>query len=218
VLLNAGDDEGAPAVSSHPSPTSVEDVTCDAPPDPQSEGKQYAAPPSQSLAENASWEATIHTTCGDIRVDLDGAAAPKAVASFIYLARDGYWDDGPCHRLTTADSGIFVLQCGDPTGTGTVAPPYGFAVENAPPTGDYPRGTLAMARGDDPNSNGGQFFLVYKDTRLPTETGGYSIFGSVTAGMDIVDAIAQHGVAGSGGDGAPKQPISILSVEVEQKS
>ena len=220
VLLNnggGGSDEEVRA-SSHPSPTSVDDVTCDSPPDAQSQGKTYPSPPPASLAEDSTWEATIHTTCGDIRVELDGKAAPQTVASFIYLARDSYWNDGPCHRLTTDASGIFVLQCGDPTGSGTVVPPYGFGIENAPADGNFPRGTLAMARGSDPNSNGGQFFLVYKDTQLPTDGGGYSIFGKVIAGMDIVDAVAQQGVAEPTGDGAPQQPISILSVEVAKKS
>jgi peptidyl-prolyl cis-trans isomerase B (cyclophilin B) len=218
VLINSGGGDDEPTASSHATPTSIDDVTCDKPPNAQSEGKTYPSPPPQSLAESSTWEATIHTTCGDIKVELDGKAAPQTVASFIYLAQDDYWKDGPCHRLTTDAAGIFVLQCGDPTGTGTVAPPYGFGVENAPPTGDYPRGTLAMARGDDPNSNGGQFFIVYKDTQLPTEAGGYSIFGKVTQGMEIVDAVAQQGVAQSTGDGAPKQPISILSVEVAKKT
>jgi peptidyl-prolyl cis-trans isomerase B (cyclophilin B) len=221
LLLNSGgdDDESASAAASKPSPTSVDDVTCDKAPEGQSEGKTYPSPPPASLSENATWEATIHTTCGDIRVELDGKAAPQTVASFIFLARDGYWNDGGCHRLTTEESGIFVLQCGDPTGTGSVAPPYGFGVENAPPDGDFPRGTLAMARGDDPNSNGGQFFFVYQDTQLPADP-GYSIFGKVTQGMDIVDAVAQQGVGTSSGagDGAPKQPISILSVDVAKKT
>lgn len=219
LLLNSddGDDESTASPSaSNPSPTSVDDVTCDKAPEGQSEGKTYASPPPASLSENATWEATIHTTCGDIRVELDGTVAPQTVASFIYLARDDYWNDGGCHRLTT--SGIYVLQCGDPTGTGTVTPPYGFGIENAPTDGNYPRGTLAMARSDDPNSNGGQFFLVYKDTQLPTEGGGYSIFGQVTEGMDIVDAVARQGVDGGAGDGAPKQAISILSVDVAQKT
>ena len=98
-------------------------------------------------------------------MELDGTKAPQTVASFLGLARSGYWNDSPCHRLVT--SGIFVLQCGDPTGTGSGGPGYGFGVENAPKDDQFPAGTLAMARTSDPNSNGGQFFIVYKQTELP---------------------------------------------------
>lgn len=159
--------------------------------------------------------ATLVTSCGDVVVELDAAAAPQTVASFAFLAEQGYWDDSPCHRLTT--SGIFVLQCGDPTGTGRGNPGYGYGLENAPGDGAYPPGTLAMARTSDPNSNGGQFFVVYEDTVLPTDGGGYSIFGRVTEGLDIVEAIAAAGAEGGAPDGPPAQPISILSVEVDER-
>ncbi len=205
------------AVSSNPSPASVADVTCDTAPPAVTNPPQTSAPPDPSVAENATWEATMHTTCGDIRLQLDGRTAPQTVASFISLARSKYWEDSPCHRLTTAATGIFVLQCGDPTGSGSGSPGYGFGIENAPSDGQYPRGTLAMARGQDPNSNGGQFFVVYKDTQLPTGGGGYTIFGKVTAGMQIVDAIANKGVEDQQSDGSPFQPISILSVDVQKK-
>jgi peptidyl-prolyl cis-trans isomerase B (cyclophilin B) len=226
VLLNRGDDGGGdgpgdggsnPPVASVQSPAGVDEVRCDEAPPTPSNPPQFSQPPDPSLAESATWEATVHTSCGDIRIDLDGSAAPQTVASFISLARGGYWNDSPCHRLTTPASGISVLQCGDPTGTGGGSPGYGFGIENAPPSGEYPRGTLAMARSEDPNSNGGQFFIVYKLTRLPTAGGGYSIFGKVTQGLQIVDAIAAHGVHGNGADGAPAQPISILSVEVAKR-
>ncbi len=216
LLLNRSDDSTSATGASHPSPKSAEDVQCDSPPDPPSQPQQFASPPPASLSENATWEATVHTTCGDIRIELDGKAAPQTVASFIYLAQNGYWDDGPCHRLTT--QGIFVLQCGDPTGTGGGSPGYSYGVENAPESGDYPRGTLAMARSDDPNSNGGQFFIVYQDTQLPTQTGGYTIFGKVTEGLQVVDAIAAQGGEDKQPDAAPFQPISILSVEVAKKA
>ena len=149
------------------------------------------------------------TNCGEIVMELYGDKAPQTVASFLFLAEDGYWDGSPCHRLVT--SGIFVLQCGDPTGTGSGDPGYGYGVENAPKDYLYPRGTLAMARTSDPNTNGGQFFIVFKKTELPDPT-GYSIFGRVTEGMDIVDRIADQGIGGTLGPEAPKQPISILDV------
>jgi peptidyl-prolyl cis-trans isomerase B (cyclophilin B) len=138
------------------------------------------------------------------------------VASFLSLARSGYWADSPCHRLTT--EGIFVLQCCDPTGTGGGNPGYGFGVENAPADFTFPPGTLAMARSTDPNSNGGQFFIVYKQTVLQDAT-GYSIFGRITSGMDIVDKIAAAGATqpDASGNTAPVQPISILKVDVAEK-
>ncbi len=141
------------------------------------------------------------------------------MASFIELAKQNYWLNAPCHRLTT-DASLKVLQCGDPTGTGQGTPGYGFAVENAPKDGTYPRGTLAMARTTDPKKgNGGQFFLVYGDSTLP-DPDGYTVFGTVTSGLDIVDKIAAAGVAPGGAsatDGFPAAPISILRVAVTEK-
>ncbi|MCK0111949.1 peptidylprolyl isomerase [Ornithinimicrobium sp. F0845] len=164
---------------------------------------------------SGTWTAQIETNCGVIEVELYADQAPVTVSSFRHLAEASYWADSPCHRLTT--QGIFVLQCGDPTGTGRGAPGYTFGIENAPEDGKYPPGTLAMARAQDPNSNGGQFFIVYEDTELPVAGGGYSIFGRVTGGMDIVDRVAEQGVDGGGADGPPAAPISILSVEVTQE-
>ncbi len=156
--------------------------------------------------------AVLETTCGDVTVELEGASAPQTVASFELLAGEDYWADSPCHRVTT--EGIWVLQCGDPTGTGRGGPGYTYGIENAPPDGYYPRGTLAMARSSDPESNGGQFFIVYRDTELPVEGGGYTVFGRVTDGMDIIDRVAAAGVDGGGADGQPAQPISLLDVRV----
>ncbi len=175
--------------------------------------------PDKATVAGKQYTATITTNCGDIEVDLDAADAPQAVASFVQLARENYWLDGPCHRLTTSET-LKVLQCGDPTGTGQGTPGYGFGVENAPEDGKYPRGTLAMARTSDPEKgNGGQFFIVYGDTTLP-DPDGYTVFGTVTAGLDIVDAEAAAGVAPGGSstdDGPPAAPISILRVAVTEK-
>ena len=176
----------------------------------------FSEVPDKALAEGAAWKAEVTTNCGDIVFELYGDKAPQTVASFIFLAREGYWKDSPCHRLVP--QGIFVLQCGDPTGTGSGGPGYGYGIENAPPDGSYPRGALAMARTADPNTNGGQFFIVFDETALPVEGGGYSIFGKVLSGMDIVDRIAASGAGGSLGPEAPAQPISILDVTVEKVS
>jgi peptidyl-prolyl cis-trans isomerase B (cyclophilin B) len=141
-----------------------------------------------------------------ITLTLDRELAPCTVNSFTSLADQGYFDDTPCHRLTTA--GIFVLQCGDPTGTGTGGPGYSFADELSGQE-TYPAGTLAMANAG-PNTNGSQFFIVFADTELPPS---YAVFGTVSAdGLTVVKNIAAAGVAGGGGDGPPATPVTITEV------
>jgi peptidyl-prolyl cis-trans isomerase B (cyclophilin B) len=178
--------------------------------------KRTGTLPDKLTAAGKTFVATVTTNCGVITMELDGAKAPQTVASFIGLARSGYWADSPCHRLTT--SRIFVLQCGDPTGTGGGTPGYGFGVENAPADFTFGPGTLAMARTTDPQSNGGQFFIVYMQTVLK-DPAGYSIFGKITSGIDIVDKIAAAGATkpDANGNTAPVQPISILKVDVTEK-
>jgi peptidyl-prolyl cis-trans isomerase B (cyclophilin B) len=174
--------------------------------------QQWAKAPPKSLAADRTWKATVQTTCGPMTFTLDGKKAPQTVASFIFLARQGFFDKTTCHRLTTTS--LFVLQCGDPTGTGSGGPGYGYGIENAPKTGDYPAGTIAMARTSDPKSNGSQFFLVYQDSKLPTDGGGYSIFGTISSGLDVVRNVAVGGATPSG-DGTPNSPINITSVSVK---
>jgi len=189
---------------------------CTAPPALQAKPKSFDKVPDKATAAGKTWIAMVKTNCGDLSFELDGTKAPQTVASFMNLAQQGYWAPSPCHRLTT--EGIFVLQCGDPTGTGSGGPGYTFGIENAPADGTYPVGTLAMARTSDPNSNGGQFFITYKETKLPTEGGGYTTFGKVTKGLDIVERIAAGGlVEPNPNGGAPVSPISILSVSVTEK-
>ncbi|MGN6752423.1 MAG: peptidylprolyl isomerase [Intrasporangium sp.] len=189
---------------------------CEEPPALQKTPKHFDKLPDKKAAAGKTFVATVHTTCGDIALELDGAKAPQTVASFNFLAKEGYWAPSPCHRVTS--SGIFVLQCGDPTGSGSGDPGYGFGIENAPKDGVYPAGSLAMARTQDPNGNGGQFFISYEKTQLPTQGGGYTIFGKVTKGLDIVKKIASHkALPPQTTDGTPVSPISILSVEVTEK-
>lgn len=189
---------------------------CATPPPLQATPKKFTAVPDKATAAGKIFEAQVTTNCGVITLQLDGKKAPQTVASFLALAKEGYWSPSPCHRLTT--EGLFVLQCGDPTGTGSGGPGYGFGIENAPANGDYPPGTLAMARTEDPNSNGGQFFMVYKDTKLPTQTGGYSIFGKITGGMDLLNKIAAAGsMPTESGSTAPVAPISIVNIAVTEK-
>jgi peptidyl-prolyl cis-trans isomerase B (cyclophilin B) len=171
--------------------------------------------PTYDKAKAASYKkpftATLKTNLGDITIAMAADKAPCTTNSFRHLATTKFFDSSPCHRLTT--QGIFVLQCGDPTGSGSGGPGYGFGVENAPADGKYPAGTVAMARTSDPNSNGSQFFLVYKATSLPDAT-GYTVFGTITKGLDIVTQVATAGTAGANGDGAPKKKVTIESVTI----
>jgi peptidyl-prolyl cis-trans isomerase B (cyclophilin B) len=170
-----------------------------------------AVPPAQSGRVTV----TLDTTCGPLTAELDGGAAPQAVGNLVGLARAGFFDGTPCHRLTT--EGIFVLQCGDPTGTGTGGPGYSFGpVENAPADDQYPAGTLAMARvGGDAESMGSQFFVVYQDSTIPADAaGGYTVLGTLTSGLDVVQRIASAGTATDGV--APAQSVGIRSLTVQE--
>lgn len=149
---------------------------------------------------------TVATSAGDLAVTLDADTAPCTVNSFLSLADQGYFDDTTCHRLTT--EGIFVLQCGDPTGTGTGGPGYSFPDE-LEGTETYPAGTLAMANAG-PDTNGSQFFVVYADTQLAPS---YTVFGHLDdASTAIVADLAAEGTATGAADGAPKTPVKITSV------
>ncbi len=154
---------------------------------------------------------TFTTNCGDIVVQTDGVAAPMTTTAMTYLAKQGYFNHTLCHRLTTA--GIFVLQCGDPTATGSGGPNWQpYRDENLPTSAanDYPEGIVAMAN-SGPNTNGSQFFFVYADTTLPP---AYTRWGTIIKGLDIVKAIAAQGVANGTQDGPPKQTVAIESVSI----
>ena len=152
---------------------------------------------------------TLDTNCGQIVIALD-ANAQRTVASEAFLASSGFYDNTLCHRLTT--EGIFVLQCGDPAGNGSGGPGYSVPDENVPAdgAGNYPAGTIAMANAG-PGTSGSQFFIVYADTTLPA---GYSIWGNVVSGLDIVQEVASAGVQGGLTDGTPTQPVFINSATV----
>ncbi|MGY1723757.1 peptidylprolyl isomerase [Blastococcus sp. SYSU DS0533] len=154
----------------------------------------------------------MSTDQGDVTLTLDRAKAPCAAASFVYLTEQGFYDGTPCHRLVNADT-FGVLQCGDPTGTGSGGPSYKYAEEVTPDT-TYPRGTVAMAKTAAPNSTGGQFFLTFVDTELPPE---YTVVGTIDeAGLGVLDAVAAGGVQGAEGpgDGAPNIPVTIEDMAV----
>ncbi len=205
------------SASQTPTPTPKVLAGCTEVPAPQAAPKKMTSAPDIEAVRGKTFIATITTNCGVVTVELDGAKAPATVSSFVLLGNAGYWAPSPCHRLTGDEQGLWVLQCGDPTGTGAgPGPGYHYGIENAPADGKYPAGTLAMARTSDPNSNGDQFFIVYKDTTLPVEGGGYSLFGKVTGGMDIINRIAAAGVSPADGM-SPMAPISILSTTVKAK-
>ena len=148
---------------------------------------------------------TLETNCGDIVIQTMARQAPVTVTVMATLARSGFFNNTLCHRLTT--EGIFVLQCGDPTATGTGGPDFRYRDENLPAAGEnnYPEGTVAMAN-SGPGTNGSQFFLVYKNTTLGPN---YTIWGRIISGLDIVKFIADGGVKNGGVDGAPLRTISI---------
>ncbi|WP_062517148.1 peptidylprolyl isomerase [Demequina gelatinilytica] len=172
-------------------------------------------PPDPTYAEGRTWSVTMDTNQGELVMELDGAAAPQAVASFIKLAEDGYFDGTGCHRLTTA--GIYVLQCGDPTGLGTGGPAYRYGpIENAPADDVYPAGTIAMARvRDNGESMGSQFFIVYEDSTIPSDSaGGYTVLGHLTAGTDRVVSVANAGTITGDTDGTPAKSVIVNEVSV----
>lgn len=172
--------------------------------------------PSPALAENRTWAGSIQVNGKKLWVTLDGAKAPQAVANFITLAKQGFYSQVSCHRLTTA--GIYVLQCGDPKGDGTGGPGYSWGpIENAPADNVYKSGVLAMARqGGNGSSMGSQFFIVYKDSTIPADNaGGYTVFGNVLKGMDVVDKIAAAGVSGGSSDGKPAIETKIGAISLK---
>jgi peptidyl-prolyl cis-trans isomerase B (cyclophilin B) len=171
-----------------------------------------ARPVQPPLTSDVSSSGTVsyvmHLSEGDVTLRLDRASAPCTVHSFESLVRQKYYDSTRCHRLV--DSGIFVLQCGDPTGTGSGGPGYTFPDETDG-TETYTRGTLAMANAG-PNTNGSQFFLVWDDSQLPPN---YTVFGSFDEkSREVVAAIASQGQDGSNrdGSGVPNSPAKITSI------
>ncbi len=180
-------------------------VACAYPAD-QAPAAKKVDPPSEEPAASGEVPATISTSAGELAVTLDAAATPCTVSSFLSLAEQGYFDDTDCHRLTT--QGIYVLQCGDPSGTGAGGPGYSFEDELSGEE-TYGAGTLAMANAG-PDTNGSQFFVVYADSELPPS---YAVFGHLDeASTELVAGIAKKGTKDGGSDGAPKQKVTITRI------
>ncbi len=170
--------------------------------------------PSSSLAGGRTWTGDLAINNVSLGIQLDGAAAPQAVSSFLSLSQKGFFTGLSCHRLTTG--GFSVLQCGDPHGDGSGGPGYSFGpIENAPANNVYPAGTIAMARtAGNGNSQGSQFFIVYGDTTIPSDAaGGYTVLGTITSGLDELNAtVTSVGTIDGSGDGKPKVPATIGAV------
>jgi peptidyl-prolyl cis-trans isomerase B (cyclophilin B) len=169
--------------------------------------KNAGQPADAKVPTTGTVNVDVATTRGAMTFALDRAKAPCTVNSFLYLAGKKYFDNTPCHRLTTA-ANFGVLQCGDPGGSGSGGPGYSFNDE-LDKNGKYTKGVLAMAN-SGPNTNGSQFFIVYKNTQLAPN---YTIFGTVTKGLDVVENVAKGGTT-SGDDGKPKTAISLKTVTV----
>jgi peptidyl-prolyl cis-trans isomerase B (cyclophilin B) len=192
-------------------------TSASASPSPSPSASAAAGVPSKSIAEGRTWTGDLTINGIKLGVSLDGAAAPQAVSSTIALTQKKFYDGLTCHRLT--NGGFYVLQCGDPNGDGSGGPGYSYGpIENAPKDDKYPAGTLAMARqSGNANSQGSQFFIVYKDTTIPSDSaGGYTVIGTITSGLDtLVTDVADKGVQGGGTDGKPAVATKIDSFTLQ---
>jgi cyclophilin family peptidyl-prolyl cis-trans isomerase len=164
---------------------------------------QYPNSPEMQIDPGKTYTATIETSAGTLVAELYASEAPRTVNNFVFLAREGFYTDVIFHRTITG----FMVQGGDPTGTGTGGPGYRFDDETV--TRQYLRGTLAMANAG-PNTNGSQFFVMHADYPLPPN---YTIFGKLSAGEDVVDAIV---TAPTGAQDRPVDPVRITSVSITE--
>ena len=188
-------------------------VNCEYPANANEPAAKPAQPPgTQNISAQGTVAVTMGITGGSLKMTLDKALAPCAVNSFVSLAKQGYYNDTPCHRLTTGP-GLQVLQCGDPSGQGNGGPGYTFKDEVFTEL-KYGRGILAMAN-SGPNTNGSQFFICYGAAELPPN---YTAFGTIDAdSLKVVDEIAKAGVVSQtpgSGDGAPKNPVKLTTATV----
>ena len=167
--------------------------------------QQWSSEPAMALEEGKDYRAVVRTSKGEMTIDLFEGEAPRTVNNFVFLANQGFYEGVVFHRIIKD----FMVQTGDPTGTGAGGPGYRFADE--PVTRDYLRGTVAMANAG-PNTNGSQFFIVHADSPLPKN---YTIFGTVTEGLDVLDAIANTPVRSNGREmSTPTEKVTIESVEI----
>lgn len=219
-LITSLGDDGTDAVadpitptSSTPAePTAVPGDCTFIPGDPAAPNVKNVGVPESPAPTEGIVELAVATDQGDMTFTLDRSLAPCAVQSFVFLATNKFYDGSPCHRMVNQDA-FGVLQCGDPSGTGTGGPGYAFSQEA--PAGDapYTTGVIAMANSGAPDTTSSQFFIMFAVTDLPP---AYSVVGTVTAGLDVVQTVAAAGNDGSfdpnPGGGAPNLPITIESM------
>lgn len=173
---------------------------------PTSDNTPMDSPPAMQIDQNKTYVATLKTTAGTIELSLNAKATPITVNNFVFLARKNFYDNTIFHRVIKG----FMIQGGDPKGDGTGGPGYKFNDE--PFTGDYTRGTVAMANAG-PNTNGSQFFIMHQTTPLSHD---YVIFGHVTSGMDVVDKIATAPTKPGGEGSTPVDPVKITSIAIAE--
>jgi peptidyl-prolyl cis-trans isomerase B (cyclophilin B) len=226
IAAGGGEDENDPTVSPSASgAASSAPSTCDYRPlaDPSASASASAQPlppgakevgkPDPNVPRTGKQTMTIVTNHGEIQIEMDLSKVPCTAGSFAYLAAKKFFDNSKCHRLVPD---IGALQCGDPGGDGTGGPTYRYADENLPVNRRpaYPEGVVAMANAG-PDTNGSQFFFVYKDSPLQAQ---YSLFGKITKGLDIVKKVAEGGDDGAyaqqAGGGKPKTEIVLQTVTV----
>jgi len=182
-------------------------ITQKSPINPRNAKKMYPSQPPMTLDGNKQYQAILKTELGDIVIDLAAQATPITVNNFVFLAREKFYDQTIFHRTIPG----FMIQGGDPEGTGVGGPGYQFADE--PFQGKYERGTVAMANAG-PNTNGSQFFIMHADAALPHD---YVMFGKVASRMEAVDKIATAPTKPGGEGSTPVSPIKILTAEIKEK-
>ncbi len=173
-------------------------------PAPKENGMKQFSKAEQVIKQGKNYTAILHTTSGDITISLNAKETPITVNNFVFLAKQAFYDKTIFHRVIKG----FMIQGGDPQGTGRGGPGYRF--DDEPFTGEYTKGTVAMANAG-PNTNGSQFFIMHSDTPLPK---AYVIFGKVTKGIEVVDAIAEAPVDPSGEGSTPITPVTVNSVDI----
>jgi cyclophilin family peptidyl-prolyl cis-trans isomerase len=213
AACGGGDDDGdepaaeATTTSAAATTTAAGDGACVTVEQPAPRADGGATAPEDALAADTTYRLVVETNCGSFTITLDQTSAPQTTASLVALARDGFFDGTSFHRVVPG----FVIQGGDPTGTGTGGPGY-QTVDPPPQDTAYTRGVVAMAKtgAEPPGTSGSQFFVVTgPDAGLPPD---YAVVGTVTAGLDTVEAIDGLGA----GDGPPSMPVVVEKVTVEE--